>query len=213
MQCHKNCPFGAVNLNLQFPATGVLAMVKPSLLFSLASTGLLGVLPVETKAFLGPGSPLFEGLPGYLGMERVSLYTFIFLLAALLPSLLFITVEKVLGGYDTQKSISRLTSIGYSVLPLAVLGHVVFYLNKAVAWTEEAILDYASLPIDFLSANLLFYALYCVIILLGVFGSMHTFIRIVRHDPHLLPMNRKVQAGYMLILVLYMFFYLLSSGY
>lgn len=210
MQCLKNCPLGAVNLNLQFPATGIIAMVKPFMAAALASSGLLGVMPVETKALLGPGSFFFDDLKSMAGMDTAPLYTVIFLCAAVLPALLFFLVERVLGGHGFRKSMARFAWIGYSALPLAVLGHAAFYWKKVVMWAEDGMQDYGILPIDFLSANLIFYALYFAIMILGALGSIHTFLRLSRHEPRLLQTGGKVKAGYLGILMFYMFLYILS---
>lgn len=208
MQCHRNCPYGAVKLNLQFPATGILAVAEPSLIGAVASLALLGILPVEAGGPLAPGSFYLERLREASGFPIPVLYTLLFLLAAALPSLVFLFLEKVFGGYGWKRSLSRLTFLGYSVLPMALLGHIAFYGEKVVRWGEEIVGRLMGTPIDFLSANILFFGVYSLVILLGVGGTVHTYLRLRRSDPAALSSGRDLEAGYAAFLIFYTVVYL-----
>jgi ferredoxin len=210
MQCHKNCPYGSVKLNLQFPGTAIVAVASPSLAVALTSTALVGILPVERGGLLAPGNDFFNELVNGLGIEAIPLYTVIFLCAAALPSLILLLMERFLGGHDFKKSLYRLSRFGYSLLPFALLGHIAFYGKKTIAWLEAIISRTGVSQIDFFSANLVFYGIYSIIILLGVAGTIHTFIRIHRSDPQTLNTGRKLMVGYTALIGFYTILYLLA---
>tara|TARA_B100000315_G_scaffold8245_1_gene8202 strand:+ start:54582 stop:57656 length:3075 start_codon:yes stop_codon:yes gene_type:complete len=210
MQCHKNCPYGSVKLNLQFPGTGIVAAASPSLALALTSTALVGILPVERGALLAPANDFFNKIVNGLGIDVILLYTAIFLGAAALPSLLLLLMERLLGGHDFKKSVYRLTRFGYSLLPLALLGHIAFYGKKTIEWLEAIISRTGVAQIDFFSANLVFYGIYAIIILLGAAGTIHTFIRIHRSDPPALTTGRKLMVGYTALIGFYTILYLLA---
>lgn len=207
MQCHKNCPYGAVKLNLQFPATGILSVAHPSLIIALASSALFGILPVESMGVFAPGSIFFNHLMKSSGMKIVPLFSILFLSAALLPSLIFLFIERYIGGYDFKKSVNRLTRFGYSLLPMALFGHIAFYGKKSVLWIEEILSETAKIPIDFFSANLLFYIIYLLIIFTGVAGTIHTFVRIRKSDPALLSTSKKTIFAYLGIIGIFTMLY------
>ena len=207
MQCHKNCPYGAVKLNLQFPATGILTVAHPSLIMALASSALFGILPVENMGALAPGSDFFSHLMKSSGMEIIPLYSIIFLSAALLPSIIFLFIERFIGGYDLKKSMMRLTRFSYSLLPMALLGHIAFYGKKSVSWIEEILSVTAKASIDFFSVNFLFYLIYLLVIFAGVAGTIHTFVRIHKSDPALLATSKKMIFAYLAVLGIYTMLY------
>jgi len=210
MQCHKNCPYGSVKLNLQFPGTGIVAAASPSLAVALTSAALVGILPVESGALLAPGNYFFNEIVNDLGINVIPLYTAIFLFAAMLPSLLLLLMERFLGGHNLKKSVYRLTRFGYSLLPFALLGHIAFYGKKTISWIEAIVSQTGVTQIDFFSANLVFYGIYAIVILLGAAGTIHTFIRIHRSDPPALATGRKLMVGYTAVIGFYTILYLLA---
>lgn len=209
VQCHKNCPYASVKLNLQFPSTGILAVAGPSLVVALASTALLGILPVESGGLFAPGNVLFDQLMESYGIRLVVLYTITFLSAAVVPSLIILVIERFLGGYNFKKSIYRFTRFGYSLLPMALLGHISFYGKKTILWLEGIVSQTAGGSIDFFSANLVFYGVYSIAILAGVAGSVNVFIRITKRDPVALRTSKKLMCGYVTLIGFYTVLYFL----
>jgi len=210
MQCHKNCPYGSVKLNLQFPGTGIVAVASPSVGVALTSTALVGILPAESGGLLAPGNDFFNKIANGMGINDIPLYTAIFFCAAALPSLLLLLMERFLGGHDLKKSVYRLSRFGYSLLPFAILGHIAFYGQKTILWLEAIISRTGVTGIDFFSANIVLYGIYVILVLLGAAGTIHTFIRIYRNDPPALTTGKKLMAGYTSLIGFYTILYLLA---
>lgn len=215
MQCHKNCPYDSVSLNLQFPASEVASVTQPSFLGALVSAGLLGILPVENGGLLSPAGSYFPKIMEGTGMSFPGTYSTLFLGAALFPAAGMIAVERFFGGHDLKKSIFRFTRFAYALLPMALIGHMALYGKKTVSWGETAFSGTGFNYIDFYSANLVFLALFAVLVVFGVAGTVHSFFRICRKSPSTLYMNKKSRFGYgafLSVYVLLYFFSILNEG-
>lgn len=130
--CIKNCPHRSIRLNIQVPAEGVLTLENYTMSGSFLALALMSVLVVENGSILGRDSLAFAKLAERVPLQFDLLYTLVFLSVVTLPFLGLWLYELVITGFDRAKSAIRLNMLGFSFIPLALAGHLAFYLGHLI---------------------------------------------------------------------------------
>ncbi len=133
MNCYKNCGHSSIRVNLQVPGSDIGSMSNKSLSESLLCLSLLGILLVEYGSLLSIDSQWFLSLHNLIGINQSILYTLIFIFVSFLPSGSILFLDYVFNGFSFNNVMARITVLGYSAIPLALMGHLAFYWNKLTA--------------------------------------------------------------------------------
>lgn len=137
--CIKNCPHRSIRLNVQIPAEGILTLENYTMSGSFLSIALMAVLIVENGSLLGRDSLAFALLAERAPIPYDLLYTIVFLAVITLPFFGLWLYEWVITGFDRTKTSVRLNMLGFSFIPLALAGHLAFYLDKALHGTDRLV--------------------------------------------------------------------------
>ncbi|MFQ5964221.1 MAG: sigma 54-interacting transcriptional regulator [Candidatus Scalinduaceae bacterium] len=183
MNCFKNCGHSSIKVNLQIPGSDIGELSNRSLVDSLISLSLLGVLFVEYRSLLSIDSQWFQLIYNYIGINEMALYTIIFVFVIAAPIVSIWLSDCICSGFSFGKAKERIADFGYAAIPLALMGHLAFYWDKLKAnfWqlleatniyktvsTENELLNTVNQMGNLSSFELL-------VILLGFIGSIYVF--------------------------------------
>lgn len=193
MNCYKNCGHSSIKVNIQTPGSDIAELSDRSLADSFLSLSLLGMLLVEYRSLLSIDSGLFQSLYNFTGINQTVLYTLIFIFASAMPFVLIGLLDYVCSGFSFDNVKKRIADFGFAAIPLALMGHLVFYWDKLKAnfWRLLEITNvYKSNRIasEGLITNQIsgISALELLFILAGFIGSIYVFYIISKKTSHIL---------------------------
>lgn len=193
MNCYKNCGHSSIKVNIQTPGSDIAELSDRSLADSFLSLSLLGMLLVEYRSLLSIDSGLFQSLYNFTGINQTVLYTLIFIFASAMPFVLIGLLDYVCSGFSFDNAKKRIADFGFAAIPLALMGHLVFYWDKLKAnfWRLLEITNvYKSNRIasEGLITNQIsgISALELLFILAGFIGSIYVFYIISKKTNHIL---------------------------
>ncbi|MBI4962748.1 MAG: sigma 54-interacting transcriptional regulator [Desulfomonile tiedjei] len=122
--CVKNCPHGAINLNLRVPAREIWELRPPTTGTAFLVIGLIGGLLSEMSS----KTDLYIHLTGLLPLPKIAGFTIVFVALLLLVNLMLICAAAISSrvyGDAFQENYSR---FGLALLPLTLTSFMAFHL-------------------------------------------------------------------------------------
>jgi len=126
--CVKNCPHGAINLNLRFPGRELWELRRPNTGTAFLVIGLIGGLLSEMVS----KTDLWAYMTAFLPLPRVAAFTIVFVALLLLVNLMLIfaaALSSRVYGDAFQENYSR---YGLALLPLTLTSFMAFHLYYLV---------------------------------------------------------------------------------
>lgn len=126
--CVKNCPYGAINLNLRVPARELWELRRPNAGIAFLVIGLLGGLLSEMVS----KTDLYAQVTGVFPLPRVAAFTMVFISLLLLVNLMLVVAAAMSSrvfGDTFQENYSR---FGLALLPLTLTSFMAFHLYYLV---------------------------------------------------------------------------------
>ncbi len=213
MNCYKNCSHSSIKVNLQVPGSDIGNMSNRSLPESLLCLSLLGILLVEYESLLSIDSQWFQSLHSFLGTNQTVLYTLIFIFVSFLPSVTIVLLDYMCNRFSFNNVKTRITDLGYTAIPLALMGHLAFYWNKLKADFRRmleitGIYQPVKVENKALIANKIggMSALELLFILAGLLGSTYIFYLLSQKTKHVL--TKPTIACYFSVFAFFAFIYI-----
>jgi len=122
--CVKNCPYGAINLNLRFPGREIWEVRQPKVGTAFLVLGMIGGLMSE----MSTKTPWYESLEGLLPLPPIALFTLVYVGIILAVNLLMILTSwlscKALGDRLSE----NYARYSLALLPVALCAFAAFHL-------------------------------------------------------------------------------------
>jgi transcriptional regulator with AAA-type ATPase domain/ferredoxin len=126
--CVKNCPHGAINLNLRFPARELWELRRPNTGTAFLVIGLIGGLLSE----MAGKTEAYAYVTGFLPIPKVAAFTVVFVTLLLLVNLMLIVAAAVSSRVYREAFHENYSRFGLALLPLALTSLMAFHLYYLV---------------------------------------------------------------------------------
>ncbi len=189
--CIKNCPNGAISLQVGIPTRELWTIRKPKLAESFLAMAIMGIVLVQNLTMLDIWQKGLDGIENLTGVNNWTfLFTTVFIVAVGFPVLTLIYAAQFTAnrfGDDWRKWFA---TFGYAMIPLDIAGHVahnLFHLlgeGKAVWFTAMPFFGLSADPSasSALVSTPIIQVLQYAIIALGTIASLYAVYRIAKFN-------------------------------
>ena len=130
--CVKNCPHGAINLNLRFPGREIWEIRQPKVGTAFLVLGMIGGLLSEMVS----KTQTYDFLTGFLPIPQIARFTLVFLAILLAVNLLMMLAAFISCHVYGDTLSDNYARFGLSLLPVALTAftafHVYYLINLGV---------------------------------------------------------------------------------
>lgn len=130
--CVKNCPHGAINLNLRFPGREIWEIRQPKIGTAFLVLGMIGGLLSEMVS----KTQTYDFLTGFLPVPQIASFTLVFLAILLAVNLLMMLAAFISCHVYGDTLSDNYARFGLSLLPVALTAftafHVYYLINLGV---------------------------------------------------------------------------------